>query len=49
MNNGPIRMPMKIRGRTSGTRVFSKSAVKEWAAKMIRPTENTNVDMLSIK
>ena len=47
-NKGPIRMPIKISGSTSGTRVRSKIAVKKWAAKMISPIENTKVDMVSI-
>ena len=46
-NRGPTSIPIIIRGSTSGIRVRSKSAVKKWAAKMIRPTENKKI--VSIK
>ena len=47
-DRGPTRIPMHMSGKTSGTRVFSKSAVKKWAAKMINPTEKTKVEIVSI-
>ena len=47
-NTGPKIMPISISGRTSGSFVLSKSAVNRWAAKIINPTANTNVDIVSI-
>ena len=46
--SGPTKIPMPISGNTSGTRVRSKSAVKKCAAKIISPTENTKVEIVSI-
>ena len=45
---GPTNIPINIRGKTSGIFVFSKRAVKKWAAKIIKPTENTKVEIVSI-
>ena len=46
---GPTRIPINISGNTSGTRVRSNNAVKKCAAKIISPTENTKVEIVSIK
>ena len=48
LNTGPKTMPIRISGRTSGSFVLSKSAVNKCAAKIINPTANTNVDIVSI-
>ena len=38
---GPITIPMRIRGSTSGTFVRSNRAVKKCATKTSNPTEST--------
>jgi hypothetical protein len=38
---GPITIPMRIRGSTSGTFVRSNNAVKKCATKINNPTEST--------
>ena len=45
---GPTKIHINLSGRTSGILVFSNSDVKKCAAKIISPTENTNVEMVSI-